>query len=298
MYRHVDVLNANGISSTIYHQQDGFRVTWFANQTRVAYPAEAWPPKTSDILLVPELFIWQFASMAPGVPKVVFNQNAYQTFRGQSVTHHVLPYWQPDCIASIVVSEDSRRYLEFAFPGHSVFRVHNSIDPALFHFQSEKKRQIAFMPRKNGHNVAQVVNLLNCRGKLNGFELIPIEGKSEAEVARILGDSMIFLSFSTQEGCPMPPLEAMACGCITVGYDGFGGSEYFNRGHAVIVKQEDVIGFTVAVEQTIARLDSDPNELRQLARSASEFVLGTYTPLQESEDIIETWRQILAIPRR
>jgi glycosyltransferase involved in cell wall biosynthesis len=280
-----------------FHQQEGFRVTWFTHQTKVAYPSEILPLKSSDILLIPELFVWQFAAKEPGVPKVVFNQNAYQTFRGQSVAHNVSPYDKPDCIASIVVSEDSRRYLEFAFAGHPVFRIRHSIDPSLFRFQAEKRRQIALMPRKNAYDVAQVANLLNCRGKLNGFTLVPIEGKSETEVADILRESMIFLSFSTQEGFGLPPLEAMACGCVVVGYDGFGGREYFQRGHAVVIPQGDVIGFAAAVEKTIVGLDANPDKWRGLTRSASEFVLSTYTPRQEEQEIMEAWRQILALPQ-
>ena len=103
MYRHVDVLNANGIPAVILHHEVGFRCTWFANQTAVTYPPDAWPPKRSEVLLIPELFIWQFVGQAPDTPKVVFNQNAYQTFRGQSIAHQVSPYGMPDCVGSIVV---------------------------------------------------------------------------------------------------------------------------------------------------------------------------------------------------
>jgi glycosyltransferase involved in cell wall biosynthesis len=296
MYRHVDVLNANGIPAVVLHHEVGFRCTWFANQTAVTYPPDAWPPKRSEVLLIPELFIWQFVGQAPDTPKVVFNQNAYQTFRGQSIAHQVSPYGMPDCVGSIVVSEDSRQYLEFAFPAHRVFRIHNSIDPSVFHLPTDgrKSRLIALMPRKSSHDAAQVLNLLRGRANLRGFEFAVIQGKSEAETAQALRDSMVFLSFSTQEGCPMPPLEAMACGCLTVGYDGRGGREYFDDRHAIVVEQQDVIGFTAAVEQTIARLDKEDVALGEMVRAASQFVSSTYTPQREEQDIVGAWRDILA----
>src|SRR5579864_3862816 len=80
LYRHVDVLNAHGIPAFIVHQQPGFRCTWFANKTAVTSVAEGWPPRAGDVVMVPEFLAWQFVALAPGVPKVIFSQNAYQTF--------------------------------------------------------------------------------------------------------------------------------------------------------------------------------------------------------------------------
>ena len=77
---------------------------------------------------------------------------------------------------------------------------------------------MAFMPRKNAADVVQVLNLLKFRGALRGFELAPIHGQPERQVAAVLGEALVFLSFGHPEGCPLPPLEAMACGCVVVGY--------------------------------------------------------------------------------
>ena len=35
MYRHVDLLNANGINAKVLHTRAGFRCTWFANTSTV-----------------------------------------------------------------------------------------------------------------------------------------------------------------------------------------------------------------------------------------------------------------------
>src|SRR5579864_5333743 len=123
LYRHVDVLNANGFNAFIEHPSSDFRCTWFENQTRVDMGREFWPPKASDVLLCPEQVCWQMVSKTPGVPKVIFNQNAYQTFMGRSEEFKVLPYTHPDFLATVVVSEDSRRYIEYAFPDQPVFRI-------------------------------------------------------------------------------------------------------------------------------------------------------------------------------
>src|SRR3712207_7225539 len=45
------------------------------------------------------------------------------------------------------------------------------------------------------------------------------------------------------EGCPCPPKEAMASGCVTVGYHGMGGRDYITPAHAFPVPQGDVVAF-------------------------------------------------------
>lgn len=299
LYRHVDVLNANGIEAFIVHQQPGFRCTWFANNTAVTNSSspQHWPPRPEDVLLVPEFLAWQFVALAPRAPRVIFSQNAFQTFENAKDPFRVIPYVQPDVRATIVVSDESRRYLEYAFPGHRVFRIHYSIDPALFYYEPNKKRQIALMPRKNEFEMKQVAMLLECRGLLKDFSIARIHDQSQEQAAATLRESMIFLSFSTYEGWGLPPMEAMACGCITIGHDGGGGREFLREPYATPVAPEDVLGFTSTIERVIRQLNQDPRPLLEKARAASQFVLSTYTPQREEQDIVRTWEQIFAMTR-
>jgi glycosyltransferase involved in cell wall biosynthesis len=84
---------------------------------------------------------------------------------------------------------------------------------------------VAFMPRKNEDDIVQVINLLKFRNHgspvLDGFGLVAIDGESEESVARIFRNCQFFLSFGYPEGCALPPLEAMSCGCVVIGYHGW-----------------------------------------------------------------------------
>jgi len=152
------------------------------------------------------------------------------------------------------------------------------------------------MPRKCADDIRQVLGLLNSRESLGGFSVVPIDGKNEAETAAILRESMIFLSFSSQEGCPLPPMEAMACGCITIGYHGRGGAEYFDRRWSFPVDKDDVVGFAKEVERVISELKTDPQSFVQKTMLASDHILNTYTPECEEQDIGTTWLRILQLP--
>ena len=160
LYRHVDVLNAHGMSAFVLHDQLGFRCQWFDNNTPILPISQA-AIGPSDYLVVPEIYGAGIAKIMPGVPKIIFNQNAYFTFRGWPMggIEDVCPYRHPDVVATLVVSQDSVEYLQYAFPGVAVHRLHYGIDP-LFAPHWPKRRAIAFMPRKNATEVVQVLNLL------------------------------------------------------------------------------------------------------------------------------------------
>jgi glycosyltransferase involved in cell wall biosynthesis len=293
LYRHVDVLRKHGLNAYIEHQNPGFRCKWFENDTAIADPRDTWPPRPQDVLLCAEQVSWQMVKKTPGIAKVIFNQGAYLTFKGKTDEFNVLPYTHEDFLATIVVSEDSRQYLNYAFPGHPVFRIHNSIDPRHFFYEPNKKPKISFMPRKNDSDVTQVLLLLMCRAKLEGFELKPIQHMNESQVGVELRESVIFLSLSAQEGSPMPPLEALACGCITVGYDGLGGREYLNSEYGFPVVQSDVQSFAKTLERVVRGLREQPAPLLEKARRAATFVYENYSPQREEQDIVGVWELLL-----
>ena len=144
--------------------------------------------------------------------KVIFNQNTYNTFGGHDFNTDINKsiYLAKDICGVMVVSDHNREYLEYAFSHLKVKRMHNYINREMFGYCERKKRQICFMPRKNPEHALQVISLLKAAGILNGFDVIPIEGKTEAETAAIMKTSLIFLSFGYPEGCPLPPAEAMS----------------------------------------------------------------------------------------
>ena len=55
MYRHVDLLNANGIDAKVLHTKPGFRCTWFTNTSTVVSVGEV-RLTPADLLVVPDYY--------------------------------------------------------------------------------------------------------------------------------------------------------------------------------------------------------------------------------------------------
>jgi hypothetical protein len=296
-YRAVDVLNEAGLSAAVVHRRPGFRCTWFEHQTRVVAAGEITVGE-GDIIAVPEIYGPSILELPAGVRQVIFNQGAYLALDtlitgGAAAARPYLD--NPDLAAVVVVSDDSANVVRYAFPGVPVHRIHHGIDPALHHPPTEPpQRRIAYMTRRRAHEAAQVLRLLELRGVLDGWEVVAIQGKTEVEVAELLRSSQIFLSFSQLEGFGLPPLEALACGCLVVGFDGFGGRELFRAPFATSIEDGNVVAFAQTVEDVIRRIDEDPAAMRDAARAGSAFALESYSREVERQDLLDVFAPLLA----
>lgn len=332
IYRHVDLLRRNGYEAFVVHERRGFRDPWFKSETPVlawsrqrhvvhnALPSRSirsvrrslsrapsevrplhlnGPPcfeiEPTDVVVIPEVFGPSLAEIAPGVPKVIFAQNAYAAFFGYPADpRSVVPaYRHPEIVATLAISDDTRRVIEYSFPGIKTYRVRHSLDPAHFRFEQNKVNQIAYMPRKGAGDGRQVLTMLASRGSIDGYRIQPIENLDEAGVGACLRESLIFLSLGQHEGLPLPPVEAMACGAIVAGYDGFGGREYFLPEFSFPVPAGNLLEFAETVERILALRKERPEELRDRARQAAAFVSENYSPAREEEELLAVWDQIL-----
>ena len=305
LYRHVDVLNRNGYTASVVHQKKGFRCTWFKNNTPIAYLNDI-TINDDDFLVIPEIFgphiynLSNLAQISKKSKKVIFNQNCRYTFLGQNIASVTapglkLPYSDNEqYVATMVVSDDSAHYIKSLFPQQKVFRIHNAINIDTFTYQKSSTPQICFMPRKHADDAMQVLGALNLRGALKGVNVIPIDNMNEQQVADTMKKSLFFLSFGYPEGCPLPPAEAMACGCVVVGYDGFGGREYFKSEFSYPIDVGDIVGYTDCVEKLLTQAKKNISPLNKIAKEASNYVRKTYSSKAEEKDILSCWEHLIS----
>lgn len=326
IYRHVDILNQHGIPAYVVHQTPGFRVKWFENQTPIVYwrnsrltrfldriKRRTRPSATidlnisggknskisdKDILVIPELYGPDLAgAYGRGIKKVVLNQNCYLTFNGYSFQHDrlITPYRHPDVLATLINSEDGEAYLHHAFPDLPLARFRLSIDPQIFFYGAEKKKQICFSQIKNRSDALQVINILKFRGVLNDYGLAPFINVPQREVARLCRESLIFLSFGYPEGFGLPAAEAMASGCVVIGFHGGGGKEFFRPEFSYPIQQGDIVQFASTVEQVIKDYETSPDSVLAKGRMAADFIRDRYAPEKEEAEVRDAWTGILRL---
>ncbi|MGY3604063.1 MULTISPECIES: glycosyltransferase [unclassified Bradyrhizobium] len=245
---------------------------------------------------MPEVFGQSICDLPRNTRQVIFNQNAYLTLKSlEGGPANAAPYINnPDLVTVLVVSQDNAEVLRRTFPGTPIRRLRLGIDSRLYHPpQISKRRRLVYMPRKRREDAAAVLAQLKLRGALNGWDVVAIDGRDEAETAELLRTARLFLSFSFREGFGLPPLEALASGCIVVGYHGFGGREYFQPPFAIAVEDGDIDAFVRTVEATIHSIDADSRRADSLGAAASRFVSERYAVEAEKQDLINIFRPLL-----
>jgi len=93
--------------------------------------------------------------------------------------------------------------------------------------------------------------------------------ESDAQLRALYNDAHIFVLPSWIEGFPLPPMEAMACGCAVVTTDAGGFVDYLKNGQtALVVPIKD----PAALARSVCRLIEDENERRRVAENGHQLI--------------------------
>lgn len=298
IYRHVDILNKHNYQAFILHTAAGFKVTWFDHHTKIINLDKfksLFDPET-DFIVFPEDYGNDILCF-PG-KKIIFNQNVYYGFHIFSLQKPVsYPYLHPDIKGVMVVSDHNEKYLHFAYPELNIFRVYCGVNSETFAFRplSQKKKIIACNPAKRPLDISLLYHLLQSRAEqelnhLGEYEWVFIENKTEKEVAQIMQDSLIFIFLSKEEGFPLMPLEAMACGCLVIAYDVGPVTEYLSA--PFLFKPGDMPSIAESIEM-IAQSDAEKMEKWEIISRANRDVAERYSLQREEESVIAAWEAIL-----
>jgi glycosyltransferase involved in cell wall biosynthesis len=244
-----------------------------------------WVNKQEDILIVPEIWICDFSKFRLNNSVIIFNQNCFYTVHNFCDISNLL--------GIVTVSNYSKEYLDIMYPNYLVHKISVGIDTSLFQYKTKKKKIISYMSRKRPDDVKQLLMLLNFNKQIEDWEFIDINNISEFCVANTLKESMVFLSFSDQEGLGLPPLEAMSCGCIVIGYDGGGGKEFFNPNININVNSGDILSYYNCINDVLINLNNDFEYYDKMRMAAREFIVEHYNLKKEQDSILNVWTKFI-----
>ncbi|MFF0269102.1 glycosyltransferase [Kribbella sp. NPDC004536] len=255
----MELLRAAGIDAALWFRQPGYRPPWFSTTAPVV-GGDQLEFGADDLLVVPELYLLPGVDPAPGVRKVIFNQNHFLTYWSWRETGDY-PGWDP-APEVWAVSRESCDVLGRLHPDLPVHLIPNPVDTALFRPAPHRARRIAWMPRRRPLEATVLDRLLRNdprtqpnpprppgpdprppgheprtpsadpralggQSGAGGVELAALAELTEVQVAEALGGTSVFVALGISEGFGLPVAEALAAGCLVVGYPAGGGEELF-----------------------------------------------------------------------
>lgn len=295
IYRQCELLCELGFESYVLHQEPNFRVSWFTSSAPVldinSY-LQSGPSATDDLIILPETWVSNVPHFLPGIKKVIFNQNVYYTFGldgkfDPNILHY---YSHPDVHSVVTVSVDNYDFLVqgCGFNTNFVHVLLNGIDSNLFYPPPVKSRTIAFLDRKHSFDSKVISQLASLRPTFQRYSFMSIGKMSHEEVAKKLQSALVYLSCGHPEGFGLPLAEAIACGCIVVGYHGLAGRD-FCKSFLYEVEFGDILGFINKLEGAIKDFELEPQQTCHKLHAAADFILRRYCLENEKQVCSQVW---------
>lgn len=296
LIQHVKTLRRIGMDAKIFFGPADFP-SFYENEVSKDFQQESLDilEITNTVVVIPEadLAVWAPILLKMGRKYldrcVILNQNHFYTFNhfGQMDASSIFKN-----ALHIFTSESIKRFISLMNLDSTTNIIPVAINHHLFR-PAQKVLQVAYMPRKAPDEARRTLSFFReLAPDLSEIPFVSIDNKRPADVAAIINHSMIFISFARDEGLGMPALEAMAAGCIIIGYTGFGGDEYASDNNGFWIENGNSINFAREVISVIRRcLYNDPL-LQQIKLNAITTALR-YNLENLDVNLVKTWKDLL-----
>lgn len=290
LYRHVEILNRHGFPAYVLHHLPGFRPTWFETNAPVEYWTEALKLERGDVLVIPASH-----------PDVIIRTTGAEYERvvialGWASVYARLPVgrdWRHFGIRHVIAGSSYEREFILRSMGLESTVLASGVDLTLFQPAARKQCRIAYMPRKNENWFHIIACIFRSRGGEHAdVPFVPIDKMSHREVGQVLSESAIFLNTAFPEGLARPPLEAMACACLVVGFAGRGPLEYMS--HEVNCLLADDMDALTAADHLGTAIDRFRRGEAARMQAAAQRTAAAYSLEKEEERVVQYWTQFFS----
>lgn len=166
--------------------------------------------------------------------------------------------------------------------------ITNGIDQTKFKPSPTERvlNRVLVMSRKNYHDFETIRKI--CLEQLDvDFKIV--DGLTQEELIKEYQKADIFLATGYPEGLALPPLEAMLCGCVVIGFTSGGALEYMIDGETALVAGD---GDCESAASKLLQVLSD-DKLKESIREKGNAKAKEYTLERTSNLLEQFYRQII-----
>lgn len=221
----------------------------------------------SDIVVATEFAPYQ-GLLFKSAKKILFLQNWLGLYKWLNTEDQTKSYFDLGYDHVITCSDYCSNYVQanMKIPATT---VPNGIDLEQFKpdTNARVKNRILAMSRKNPDDLKKIIALLHG----GDYEIKVVDDLSQSALIREYQSADIFLATGYPEGFGLPPLEAMACGCVVVGFTGGGASEFMISDETALVSDDGDIEDVVQKLQLLAENGSLKENIRLCGYKKSQY---------------------------
>lgn len=289
VYRHAELLTQSGLDACVW-QPEG-KPAWLESTARILNESR-FLPSPNDVLVFPETLNGDLAELVQAdlpAKKVLYCQNHYYALFN-SIAPERMAELPLDAIAC--QSHIARNFLERVLHLRNVKIVPCVVDTDVFR-PRQKRMQVAFVPRKLPRESASIHRIFQLKyPALASTAWVPIQNRSEGETAEIFGHSAIVLSLHFLESFGLVALEAMACGAIVAGFDGYGGREYATPENGVWLPPDHLEEAADALALLVQKLTRNDPEIARM-RDAGLATVARYSKENARAALLEFYAPLV-----
>jgi glycosyltransferase involved in cell wall biosynthesis len=285
LYEHVVALRQMGFDAFILHDKTGFKLPWLESRAPVVYLQSGSMLLPGDSLVMSEIAADAMRATASApIHRIIFCQNQFLA----ADTIAKVGDWHKLNIDSVLASSATvQDYLaQVGWPNAPI--IPYFIDATRFR-PAAKIRQVAYVPRKMPLEATMIIHRLVTKfPQFADVPFVKLSGMTHTQVAKELARSAIFLSLGRNESMGLPPLEAMACGCLVAGFHGDGDlglPDATSTARWVLTIDQAV----EALAELLCWFDTDDERAHHMRTSAEAFV-SKFTRDERDRLLGEFWR--------
>ena len=296
LYRHVQRLTEMGFDAWIVHQQRPFRVTWHGHEAPTLWLSERPKFASQDILVIPEVMPQIMQQTARFVGERIVIALSW------SPTYWNLPpgqTWPSYGIRRVITKSPLiQQYLRWSMCIEATL-VSEYVNRERYRHAPEAKRpKVCYLTRKD-RSAAWLHSILSAKGEpFTDFEWMPLRELSEDEYARHLREATVYVTTNMQEGMNTSVLEAMACGCLVVGYSGIGGGVYMEHAgssqNCILVENGSVPALGAQLESVLRQLSADPTAYGWVIENGLQTARAYQDPDDEASSLRAVYAPLVA----